>query len=67
MDDRFDLETAIQTKAEFSHAIAVMDRMGGWEEEDWVGSRFAASMWICTKAVLRNGQNDMQNYRRGVP
>ena len=40
-----------------------MDRMGGWEEENWVGSRFAASMWICTKAVKCDGQNHMQTYR----
>ena len=29
----FDLEKAIQTKAEFSYAIAVMDKIGGWEEK----------------------------------
>ena len=46
VDDRFDLDNAIQTKAEFSHAIAVMDKLEGWEEENWVGSRLAASMWI---------------------
>ena len=40
VDDRFDLENAIWMKAEFSCAI------GGWEEENWVGSRFGASMWI---------------------
>ena len=49
---KFDLGNAIQTKAEFSHVNAVMDRIGGWEEEDerenWVGPRFAAkkiSLW----------------------
>ena len=46
VDDRFDLDNAIQTKAEFSHAIAVMDNIEGWDKESWVGSRFAASMWI---------------------
>ena len=43
-----------------------MDRTGGWEDGDaqkkWVGARFAASMWIHTKAVVRNGQNHMQNF-----
>ena len=63
MDDNFDLANAIQTKAEFSYAIAVMDKIGGWEEENSVGSRFAANMWIWTKAVICNGQNRMQNYR----
>ena len=63
VDDRFDLENPIQTKAEFSHAIAVMDKIGRREEEYWVGSRFAASMWMYTKAVVCNGQGPMQNYR----
>ena len=63
MDDRFDLENAIQRKAEFPCANPVMDKVGGWEEEYWVGSRFAACMWIFTKAVICNAQNHMQNYR----
>ena len=68
VEDKFDLDNAIQTKAEFSYAIAVMDKTGGWEEEEgkqenWVGPIFAASMWIFTKAVVCNGQNHMQNYR----
>ena len=61
--DSFDLDIAIQTKAEFFYAIVVMDIIGGWEEEDWVVSRFAAGMFIYTKAVIRNGQNNMENYR----
>ena len=49
-------------------AMAVMVRIGGWEEEEgeehhWVGPRFAASMWIYTKVVICNGQNHMQNNR----
>ena len=63
MDHRFDLDNAIVSKNEFSYAIAVMDKIGGWEEENWVMSRFATSMWIFTKAVIYNGQNDMPNYR----
>ena len=59
MEDKFDLENAIQKKAEFSYAIAVMDKIGGCEEENWVGSRYAASMWMYTEAVLCNGQNHM--------
>ena len=31
--DEFDLGHLIQTRAEFSHTIAVMDRIGGWIEE----------------------------------
>ena len=34
VEDKFDLDNAIQTQAEFSHAIVVMDRIGGWEEEE---------------------------------
>ena len=63
MDDKFDLDNAIQTMAEFSCAIAVMDKIGWWEEEHWVGSRFTACMWICTKAAICDGQNNVQNYR----
>ena len=66
--DKFGLDNLIKTKAVFSHAIAVMDRIGGWEEEEgeqenWVGARFAASIWIYTKAVVCNGQSHMQNFR----
>ena len=59
VEDKFDLE--------FSFAIAVMDRTGGWEEEEgeqehWVGPR-VASMWVYTKAVVCNRQNHMHNYK----
>ena len=41
-----DLDNAIQAKAEFSHAIAMMDRIEGWEEVDepgiWVQDSFRA-------------------------
>ena len=57
------IHKGIQTEAEFSYAIAVMDKIGGWEEEGWVGSKFAASMCIYTKAVICNGQDNMQEYR----
>ena len=40
-------------KATFSYAMAVMDKVEGWKEEQWVGSYLAASMWIKTKAALR--------------
>ena len=63
MDDRFDLDNAIQTKAAFTYAIAVMDKIGGWREEHLVGSSFAATMWIYTKAMICNGQIHMHNYR----
>ena len=57
VDDRFELNNTIQTKAEFSYAIAVMDKIEGWEEEAWSGP----SMRICTKAAICNGQNYMQD------
>ena len=63
VDERFDLGNAIQTRAEFSDAFAVMDKIEGWEEDLWEGSKFAASMWIYTKAVICNGQDNMQEYR----
>ena len=43
-----------------------MDEIQGWEEEEtygW-GSRFAACMWIYTKAVLCDGQESTQEYLR---
>ena len=63
VDDRFDLENAKQTKTVCSYAMEVMDKLESWEEESWVGSRFAACMWIYTKAVLCNGQENMQEYK----
>ena len=54
--DDFDLISSTHTKAEFSYAIAVLDRVGGWIDGDEEGSqieaRFAASLWIYTKAVI---------------
>ena len=32
--------------------MTVMDKVEGWEEEKWVGSRLAECMWIHTQAVL---------------
>ena len=42
-------------KATFSCAMAVMNKVGGWSEEEWVGSYLVACMWIHTKAVLCDG------------
>ena len=47
----------------FSYAVAVMDTIEGWQEENWVGSRFVACMLIYTKALICNGQENMQEYR----
>ena len=33
VDDRIDLENANQTKAELSSPMALMDKIGGWDEE----------------------------------
>ena len=60
MGYRHDLDNAIQTKAEFSNALSVMDRIGGWEgneeRRNEVGVEFASCMWICTKAVVCDGR-----------
>ena len=65
--NEFELTNSIQTKAEFSNAIAVMCRIGGCNEADDEGSQigaiFAASMWIYTKAVACNGQQHLANFR----
>ena len=42
-------------KATFSFAITVMDKVEGWNEEECVGSKFAACMCIFSKAVLCDG------------
>ena len=55
VEDEFDLDNAIQTKAEFSYAIAVIDRIGGWEEEEreqeiWKvqdSQHVEAVNWVC--------------------
>ena len=65
-DDLEKVGLAIQTKAEFSCAVTVMDKIGGWEEgneqEDQIGARFGASVWIHTKAVFCNDQRNMENF-----
>ena len=35
--------------------MIVMDKDEEWNEEEWVGSKFAACMWIYTQAVLCDG------------
>ena len=38
-------------------AVTLMDKIRGWEdEESWVGSKFTACMWICTKEALTGEQ-----------
>ena len=39
-----------------------MDKIEGWEEEDGVGSRFAACMWIHSKAVICDRHENTQEY-----
>ena len=63
MDDRpFDADSInrqviVQSKAIFSHAVTLMDKIREWEdEESWVGSKFAACMWIYTQEALTGGQ-----------
>ena len=43
-------------KTAFSYAMTVIDKVGGWNEEEWMGSKFAACMWVYTKAVLCDGR-----------
>ena len=43
----------VQYKFVFSYAMTLMDKFRGWEhEEQRVGSKFAACMWIYTKKAL---------------
>ena len=65
-DDLDKVGLPIQTKAEFSCAVTVIDKIGGWEDgkqEDLIGARLGASVWICTKALVCNGQRNMEHFR----
>ena len=47
----------VQSKAVFSYAVTLMDKIRGWEdEESWVGPKFAACMWSYTKEAFIGGQ-----------
>ena len=38
--------------------MTVMDKISGWEDEEkWVGSKFAACMWIYTKWANTQSNN----------
>ena len=54
-------------KATLSFAITVMDKMEGWNEEELVGSKFAASMCRYTKAVLCDGRGRPPQDLRQMP
>ena len=47
---------AVVPKATLLHAMAVMDKVEGWKEEEWMGSYFAASMCLYTKDALCDGR-----------
>ena len=64
----------IQTEAECSHAMTVMDKVGGWHEREGttyvgesedsdIGGTLAACIWILSKAVLYNGRKNMEEFR----
>ena len=45
------------------NVLLLMDKTCGWgEEEKWVGSIFAACMWVYSKCVLYDGQETTQNF-----
>ena len=46
----------LRGSAEAHYAMAAMDKVEGWKEENWVGSYLAASKWIKTKAALCDGR-----------
>ena len=53
----------VQPKAVFSYAMTVVDKICGWrDEQQWIGSLFAACMWIQTKAVLCVEHDSTQEY-----
>ena len=66
--DEIDVANMIPTKAEFSYAVAVMDKFGGQHEEEErvednegdegnkIGGRLAACICIYSRTVICNGQ-----------
>ena len=64
--DATDLQANAQLKAVFSYAITVMDKICDWsEEEKWVGSLFAACMWVYYKCVLCDGKEMTNHFLKG--
>ena len=54
----------VQSKAVFSYAMTLMDKINGWEDEEKrVGSKFAACMWIYTNEGLTWDKNRTQQWR----
>ena len=54
--DSTNKQVNVQSKAVCSHAMILMDEIQGWEdEESWVGSKFAACMWIYMREALSGG------------
>ena len=51
-------------KSVSSCAMTVMDKVEGWNEQQWVGSKFAACMWLYIAAVLCDGQEPTQEHLR---
>ena len=55
--DSINRQVNVQSKAVFSYAMTLMDKIRGCaDEKSWVGSKFAACMWIYTKEALTGGQ-----------
>ena len=56
VSNEFDWGSRYHINMEFSCAVAVMDKFGGWkkrkEDENQSGARFGVCMWIFTKSVL---------------
>ena len=47
----------VQSEAVFSYPMTLMDKIRGCEDEErWVGSMFAACMWVYTKEAFTSGQ-----------
>ena len=62
VDDRFDLENAIQTNAEFSYAMTVMDKIGGWEE---AGGSTPRLLFATVKKTCKNTGSSCSDHHGG--
>ena len=55
--DAINRQVNVQSKAVFSYAMTLKDKIRAWGDEgSWAGSTFAVCVWIYTKEALTGGQ-----------
>ena len=54
-------------KTAFSYAMTRKDKVERWNEDKWVGSKFAVCMWLSTEAALRWTWTSAMGYEASPP